>query len=180
MHHEGGSFLRPRAFLEVSRVRPSQKSSPLFSSWRDLSSRGPGWNTFRAAGRKNAGRNAYVFFWWRTACNTWQYLVSGLWSPAGNRGVFPCAQPLPFAANGSGGHAEAERGHTEDVAGALPCASPSAPSYPRSRGVPTRVDFLQITLGRVWRSTVGAPTFVCVIMRKMSGYFYGIRNGNSR
>lgn len=72
------------------------------------------------------------FFWWRTACNTWQYLVSGPWSPAGNRDVFPYARPLPFAANGSGGHAEAKRrpGTHRGRRGGLTVCFPFSPLQP--------------------------------------------------
>lgn len=112
-------------FFKVSHVWSSQKSIifvivRLIVSW------------VRRMEHRTAGReNTYVSSGGEQRVTRGSILYRGRGPPLVTRGVFPYARPLPFAANGSGGHAEAERGHTEDVVGALPCASPSAPSYPR-------------------------------------------------
>lgn len=62
--------------------------------------------------------------------------------------------------------------------GALPCASPSAPFVPTSRGVPTRVDFLQITLDRVEVHRRRAHLRVCNNAENVE-VFLRIRNGNN-
>lgn len=114
------------ALLQVSRVRSSQKSAIIFVVLRLIVP----WARrmeYRTAGRENA----YVSSGGEQRVTRGSILYRGRGPPLVTRCVFPYARPLPFAANGSGGHAEAERGHTEDVVGALPCASPSALSYPR-------------------------------------------------
>jgi len=150
------------------------KNPPLLLSWHDLSSHGPVASRrvqYRVTGRENAR----VSSGGEQRVTRGSILYRGRWSPAGNRDVFPYARSLPFAANGSGGQAATPKpsGDTPRTSwGLYHCTSPSAPSYiPSSGSVPTRVDFLQIILNRAPRRNVGAPTFVCVIMRKMLGYF---------
>lgn len=52
---------------------------------RATTERTPGTSFSGGAGGGRGGRErSERFFWWRTACNTWQYLVSGPRSPAGS------------------------------------------------------------------------------------------------
>lgn len=112
------------------------------------------------------------FFWWRTACNTWQYLVSGPWSPAGNRGCFPLCTTAAIRCERQWRPRRSRAGTRRGRSwGPYRARFPYSPLVPPSCGVPTRVDFLQITLGRVEVRRRRAHLRVCVIMRKMSGYF---------
>lgn len=135
-HSRVSRSIQPSLSFSLSRKNPS-----LSSSWRDLSSRRM---EYRATGRENArvssGGEQRVTRGSILYRGRGPPLVTAMFSPMHDR----CHSLRMAVAD----HAEVERGHTEDV-GALPCASPSAPFVPPSCGVPTRVDFLQITLDRV-------------------------------
>lgn len=77
--------------------------------------------------KEEKGWQSERFFWWRTACNTWQYLVSGPRSPAGSTLFYSIrgAAIRLRAADASGG----SEGDTRASLGPLaPSAAPSAPA----------------------------------------------------
>lgn len=84
-------MMKERRFLSVASLwgftHPClRKSSPLSSLSLPA-------GTSNGIPRCGIGERAR-FFWWRTACNTWQYLVSGPRSPAGSAVVFLYARSL--------------------------------------------------------------------------------------
>lgn len=116
-----------------------------------------GWESVCAYKIEREGGEEGGSFWWRTACNTWQYLVSGPRSPAGStvfsmRGT--AIRPLSslLRADASGGFESNQqlvvgrKRETHRWARLTPLTPGPTPRVSFFCSMPTRVDFLQITL----------------------------------